>query len=64
MGKIILLIIIAATVYAFSNPSIIGPRLDNFKNQTYWLFNQEKTVKAVHRSDAAVEQQRKDLLGE
>lgn len=64
MGKIILLIIIAATIYAFANPSVIGPRLDNFKNQTYWFFNQEKTVKAVHNSDAAVEQQRRDLLGQ
>ena len=64
MGKVILLIIIAAAIYAFTNPQIIGPRLDNFKYQTYSLFNQEKTVKAVHNSDRAVEQQRRELLGQ
>lgn len=63
MWKFTLFVLMILSLYMFFNSNLLGPSLNNFKNQAINTFSQEKTVQAVHRQQAVSDQQNQALLG-
>lgn len=62
MLKIILIAIVLGAIYLAFNPNMLFPKLEAIKQESYTLFQKEKTIQKFNNSQEAVKEESDKLL--
>lgn len=64
MLKVLVIAIALAAIYLAFNPNLLFPKLETVKQESYNLFQKEKTIKIFNKQQSSVQEESNRLLNE